>query len=76
MKRLAGGLVMLGLLGGTAHAEPFMSSVWNKGSMGCSAGGCRSYPMVPDVVGPWGQPVPMAAPHTPYPEKASSQPAR
>lgn len=71
MKRLAGGLVGLALAGSVAVGGPFMSGVWSK-NMGCSYGGCRSAPNVPDVIGPWGQPVPMAMPYAVKPPDGSA----
>jgi hypothetical protein len=68
MKRLAGGLVALALTGGgaAALAGPFMASYWNKQAGPC-CGSCYSTLSVPNAVGPWGQPVPMAAPYTAQP---------
>ncbi|HXG12064.1 MAG TPA: hypothetical protein VNK04_20080, partial [Gemmataceae bacterium] len=68
MKRLAGAMGLLAALTGgvAAWAGPFMSGYWNKG-IGCSYGVCRTPPAVPDVIGPWGQPVPMAAPYSSKP---------
>jgi len=57
MKRSAAVVVLLAGLSGV-QAGPYKGDVWMSGTDG------RSAAFVPGVVGPWGQPVPMAAPYS------------
>ncbi len=70
MKRTAGAVALLAALGsGTAAlGGPYMSQVWNKDySPDTAQWGPRVVPTVPGVMGPWGQPVPVAAPYNSSP---------
>jgi hypothetical protein len=77
MKRTAGVVVLLATLAGCVsdQAGPYMGSYWNNnggGQCGTTCGGTRVAPSVPNVQGPWGQPVPMAAPYTSNPPQGEA----
>lgn len=66
MKRSWGMLalaVVLGIGAATAHSGPYMRRYWNKDTPDGSHWGPHYAEEVPTVVGPWGQPVPVAAPY-------------
>jgi hypothetical protein len=66
MNRTRGILVLLTVLGGGAASAlggPYMSGYWNKPSPDGIRWGPSAPPEVPTVMGPWGQPVEMAAPY-------------
>jgi hypothetical protein len=67
MKRTAGAVTFLAMLGTGAAAlgGPYMSQVWTSNdSPDQPHWGPRYAASVPGMVGPWGQPVPVAAPYT------------
>src|SRR5262249_60624328 len=54
--------------GGRARAGPSTAGYWTtQAGPGCGCGRCYSSMSVPNGIGPWGQPVPMAAPYTAQP---------
>jgi hypothetical protein len=58
------GLVgVLGIGAATALGGPYMSQVWRKPAPDGISWGAHTMPEVPTLVGPWGQPVPVAAPY-------------
>lgn len=71
MKRTAGVLMLLATVAGCVSTHgSYVASGPGGGpprASGCSAGGCRPPVTVPGVMGPWGQPVSMAAPYTAAP---------
>jgi hypothetical protein len=69
MKRTTGAIVLLaGLAGGVATEArsdgTFMGSYWTKEAPDGAHWGAHSAPSVPGLQGPWGAPVPMAAPYS------------
>jgi hypothetical protein len=67
MKRTAGAVTLLAMLGTGAAAlgGPYMSQVWTSNDTPDQPHwGPRYAASVPGMVGPWGQPVPVAAPYT------------
>jgi hypothetical protein len=65
MKRTAGAVALLALLGTRALGGSYMSQVWNANSSPDQAQwGPRYATAIPGMVGPWGEPVPVAAPYT------------
>jgi hypothetical protein len=70
MKRTAVAWALLAALGGgLARGGPYMSQVWNNPQSpdGAHWGVQPQMPTVPTLMGPWGQPVPMAAPYNASP---------
>jgi hypothetical protein len=72
MKRTAGAVALLAALGSGAAAlgGPYMSQAWNNTNTGTVDGaqwGARTAASVPGLIGPWGQPVPVAAPYNASP---------
>jgi hypothetical protein len=64
MKRTASVLMLLAAAAGCVSTQPG-AYMTQPGS--CQGGHCRAPASVPGVVGPWGQPVPMAAPYNAAP---------
>jgi hypothetical protein len=73
MNRTAGVVVLLATLAGCVNDNPgpYMGSYWGNGSSSGNTCGCRVPPSVPNVQGPWGQPVAMAAPYTSSPPQGA-----
>lgn len=76
MKCRAGLLALLAALGGTrAPAGSYMSQVFAPPTPDGARWGAYTAPSVPSLVGPWGQPVPVAAPYnaSPTPGRDAAQ---
>jgi hypothetical protein len=79
MKRASGALALVAALGcaSTGAAGVFMSHVWGSKS-GCADGACnagcnlQTPAMIPGMMGPWGAPVPYAAPYNATPVTGES----
>jgi hypothetical protein len=73
MKRTAGVVVLLASLAGCVNDNPgpYMGSYWGSNATGSTCG-CKVPPSVPNVQGPWGQPVAMAAPYTSSPPQGQA----
>jgi hypothetical protein len=70
MKRTVGAGALLAALVCAAAAlggGPYMSHVWNPPPVDGASWGPRTAPTVPGLMGPYGQPVPMAAPYNTSP---------
>jgi hypothetical protein len=70
MKRTAGAGALLAALVSAAAAlggGPYMSQVWNPPPVDGASWGARSVPAIPSLYGPYGQPVPVAAPYNASP---------
>jgi hypothetical protein len=70
MKRTAGaGALLAALMFGAAAygGGTYMSQVWNPPPVDGASWGARAVPTIPGLVGPWGQPVPVAAPYSSSP---------
>jgi hypothetical protein len=70
MKRTATAVALLAALGCGAVAlagGPYMSQVWAPAQPDGASWGARQVPTIPGLVGPWGQPVPVAAPYNASP---------